>query len=293
MNPRSVAEPQDAGARKAPHGALPNLVVIGAMKCGTSSMHNYLSAHPEITMSRQKEINFFGREDRWQLGPAWYATHFSPMARIRGESCPDYSKFPRFPQVAGRMKELIPDVMLIYLVRDPIDRIVSHYMHACETGRESRPIDEALAELKNNKYIEPSCYFTQLERYLRYFPESQMHVVCTEEMKQDRKGVLRDVFRFLRIDDSFHSPRQDASYHVSGKRGPVRRALEGNRLAPRVRPYVPASVVHWLAASGKGRRPVERPTVGDPLRHALRRYLQADIDRLRTCLGRDFASWSV
>jgi hypothetical protein len=256
-------------------------------------MHNYLSAHPEITMSRQKEINFFGLEDRWKLGPTWYARHFSAAARIRGESCPDYSKFPRFPDVPRRMRDLIPDVKLIYLVRDPVERILSHYLHAFESGRENRPVEQALGQFENNKYIEPSCYYTQIERYLRYFPESQIHVVCTEEMKQDRKGTLRKVFSFLGVDEAVHSPRQDAVYHASGKRGPVRRALERNRLGQRIRPYVPASVVYRLAASGRGRHPVERPALADPLRNALGRHLQDDIDRFRACVGREFASWSL
>jgi hypothetical protein len=272
--------------------ALPNLIVIGAMKCGTSSMHSYLSAHPEIRMSRTKEINFFGRDDRWQLGPEWYRSHFSASARFRGESCPDYSKFPRFAEVPGRMKQLVPDVKLIYLVRDPVERILSHYLHARESGREPRAIDAALSCFDHNKYIEPSRYYTQLQRYLRYFPDEQIHIVSTEDMRQDRRGTLRDVFRFLGVDESFHSAHHDAAYHVSIHRGPLRRLIGRNALALKVRPYVPRKLV-WLAASGHNRRPVNRPAISDPVRDALRQFLQPDIECFRAHLGRDFAGWSV
>jgi hypothetical protein len=256
-------------------------------------MHYYLDAHPEIEMSRQKEINFFGRDDLWECGPEWYAKHFSASARVRGESCPEYSKFPRFPDAPRRMKDLIPDAQLIYLVRDPIDRIVSHYIHACESGRETRPIDEALRDFERNKYIEPSCYYTQLQRYLEHFVQSQIHVVCTEEIKQNRAGVLCGVFRFLSVDESFHSPRQDVVYHASRKRGRVRRAIEGTRLAGAARPYVPASLARRLAGHGRGRESSERPMLSDALADALRGYLADETDRLRDQLTRDFASWSI
>ena len=192
------------------------------------------------------------------------------------------------------MKQLIPDAKLIYLVRDPIDRIVSHYAHARESGRETRPIEEALRDFENNKYVEPSCYYTQLERYSELFPQSQIHVACTEEMSRDREGVLREIFRFLGVDESFRSPRQDALYHVSGKRGRIRRAVEGTRLARAARPYVPAPVVFRLATWGGHRqKAVERPVLPDPLADSLRAYLSDEVDRLSKQVGREFPSWSL
>src|SRR5262245_24405751 len=174
--------------------ALPNVIVIGAMKCGTSSMHTYLDAHPDIKMSRRKELNFFSHDHNWELGESWYERHFSSSARIRGESSPSYTKFPQIRDVPERMHELIPDVKIIYLVRDPIERILSHYMHSRETGRESRSIGAALAEFENNKYVDPSRYHLQLQRYLRFFLPTQILVVASEEMRSQRNKTLRSVF---------------------------------------------------------------------------------------------------
>jgi hypothetical protein len=274
-------------------GALPNVIVIGAMKCGTSSMHEYLHAHPDIAMSREKELNFFSHDDRWKLGPDWYRRHFSASTIIRGESSPSYTNFPRLPNVPERMKSLVPDAKLIYLVRDPIERVVSHYVHSREAGREKRPIDDALHQLEGNKYIEPSRYSAQLARYVRLFPASQILVISMEEMRDDRDETLGRVFRFLGVDGSFRSARHESAYHVSRQRGPLRRAIERNRLARKIRPYVPSSVVSWMAAHDHARPPIERPILSPPLREALRTYLRDDVNRLRAEFGQEFAKWSV
>src|SRR6059058_6332030 len=76
-------------------GALPNLIVIGAQKCGTSGLHYYLSLHPEVSMSRPKELNFFIVERNWPRGTEWYAAHFEPRAIVRGESSPNYTAYPQ------------------------------------------------------------------------------------------------------------------------------------------------------------------------------------------------------
>src|SRR6059058_1737729 len=86
--------------------ALPNLLVIGGLKCGTTSLHHYLNLHPEVAMSRPKELNFFVAELNWPLGRDWYAGHFEPGAPVRGESSPHYTNRPAFAGVSQRMREL-------------------------------------------------------------------------------------------------------------------------------------------------------------------------------------------
>ena len=81
-------------------GALPNLIVIGGLKCGTTSLHHYLNLHPQVAMSRPKELNFFVAELNWELGPEWYASHFDRDADLRGETSPHYTNLPRFTGVA-------------------------------------------------------------------------------------------------------------------------------------------------------------------------------------------------
>ena len=107
---RFAAERRHLGRRRRRaerRGALPNLIVIGGLKCGTTSLHHYLGLHPRIEMSRPKELNFFVSELNWDLGADWYASHFDRSAQIRGETSPHYTNLPRFTGVAERMRELL------------------------------------------------------------------------------------------------------------------------------------------------------------------------------------------
>ena len=110
-------------------GRLPDLIIIGAMKCGTTSLHRYLDLHPEIIMSGQKGLNFFIPERNWGKGVDWYRPNFKGNALVSGEASPNYTNFPDFKGVAGCMHPIGPNARLIYMVRDPVDRILSHYMH--------------------------------------------------------------------------------------------------------------------------------------------------------------------
>ena len=273
--------------------ALPNLIIIGAMKSGTSSMHNYLDAHPEISMSRRKELNFFSFDRHWARGEDWYGHHFSSTEAIRGESSPSYSKFPKVPHVPERIKKVIPSVRLIYLVRDPVARIVSHYMHRRDEGKENRSLDEALSQFEGNQYIDCSRYHMQLQRYLEHFPQSQILVVSAEDMKENRHETLRGVFRFLDVDDSFRSSRHDAIYHASNSRGLFRRTVERSPLARHIRPYVPSSIVYWAATRAPREKAVKPPSLDTGLRADLCDFLREDVARLRSQVGQDFAQWSI
>jgi len=91
---------------------LPNLIVIGAQKSGTTSLHHYLSLHPEIMMSKHKELNYFNEELNWKKGLAWYKSHFIGEAKIYGESSPHYTFYPLYKGVAQRMYSIIPEAKL-------------------------------------------------------------------------------------------------------------------------------------------------------------------------------------
>ena len=130
-------------------GTLPNLIVIGTQKGETSSLHYYLSLHPQICMSREKELNFFISErdwSNWKRGVEWYKKKFIGKAQIYGESSPNYTNYPRYDQVPKRMHSIVPEAKLVYILRDPIKRIISHYMHKYSKGKENRSLllDESL-----------------------------------------------------------------------------------------------------------------------------------------------------
>src|SRR3977135_2104853 len=116
------------------HAELPNLIIIGGLKCGTTSIHHYLGLHPQIHMSKPKELNFFVEELNWDLGLDWYASRFDDRFKVRGESSPHYTNLARLEGVPEGIREHCPDARLLYMVRDPIKRILSHWVHATGAG---------------------------------------------------------------------------------------------------------------------------------------------------------------
>jgi Sulfotransferase domain. len=109
-------------------GQLPNLLIIGSQKAGTTSLHTYLSYHPEIFMSKNKELAFFCGTNS-DKDTDWYRSNFKTDKAIRGESSMVYTHCKRYPGVPARIHELIPEAKLIYILRDPISRVLSHYSH--------------------------------------------------------------------------------------------------------------------------------------------------------------------
>src|ERR687891_2907647 len=107
---------------------LPNLLIIGAQKWGTTSLHAYLDLHPDVHMSAEKELDFFIADRGWRNGPDWYARRFRDDAAVRGEASPNYTAWPVWDGVPERAASLVRGARLVYLVRDPIERLESHYL---------------------------------------------------------------------------------------------------------------------------------------------------------------------
>lgn len=276
---------------------LPNLIIIGAMKCATTSVHYYLGLHPEISMSQDKELDFFVQERNWQKGQHWYASHFTGEAQLHGESSPNYTNFPFFRDVPARMAAVVPETKLLYLLRDPIERIVSHYIHEVEKGRERRTFTDALTDLDANPYVLRSCYALQIEQYLPYFPLDRMLLVAQEDLQTHRQQTLRRIFRFLGVEETFSCRRFSQMRHQSRhKRRPIRLgALTRRLLATRFPRRLPPDI-RWHAERAlllPLSRRITRPVVDEALRQGLIHHLQEDVRRLRTYAGDDFSSWGM
>lgn len=205
-------------------GALPNLVVIGAMKCGTTALHRYLDAHPDASMTARKEVNFFvGAEaarsedptsgpGQWHRGWDWYASLFDPGAPVRGESSPGYTS-PDHPLVAERIAGRLPGVRLIYLVRDPLRRAISQYQHHRGEGGEDRPMAEAILD-PHSQYLSRGRYHERLEPFLQHFPAEQILVVVQERLLSDRRNELRRVYEHAGLNPAWWDDRLQQQWHV-------------------------------------------------------------------------------
>jgi len=300
---RFAAERKKAGRarRSGTGGSLPNLIVIGGLKCGTTSLHHYLNLHPEAGMSRPKELNFFVSELNWELGADWYRSHFSASAPVRGETSPHYTNRPRFEGVAKRMRETLADeVRLIYMVRHPIDRLLSHYLHNVGGGYESRELADAVAE-PSSSYVQRGLYAFQLEPYLEAFGLERILIVSREELGRDRDATVRRVFAFAGVEEGFTSPEFDREWETGSGKGsggfrmmdravrmPGLRALDRNfdRLPERMR-WLVEKVVH-----DPGSGEAAKPEIDPELRERLANYFRPDAARLEETVGRSFG-WDL
>ena len=182
---------------------LPSLLVIGAMKCGSTSLHSYLDLHPEIQMSDTKEINFFSIEENYKKGISWYSTFFEEGFKYNGESSVSYSKKHAHSSVVSRIKEnLNEDVKLIYIVRDPIDRFQSNFTDSKTYGHipSSYSINEFVAQpLEDNHLIKTSMYFYQIEDYLRNFDLKNFYFLKADDLKKNPQATMNALFEFLEL----------------------------------------------------------------------------------------------
>jgi len=205
---------------------LPDFLVIGAQKCGTTSLYNLLKKHPLIAMSCRKETHYF--DLNFEKNTGWYRSHFPtsiyknirgrlfPKGIVIGESTPYYIFHPAVPQ---RVSELLPDVKLIALLRNPVDRAVSHYHHEVRKGRETLPFEQAIqkeaermegekkklfeqtgyqsSNYRNFSYLSRGVYINQLQTWGRCFPKEQILVLKSEDFFDDPGSVLRQIAEFL------------------------------------------------------------------------------------------------
>ena len=197
---------------------LPDFLVLGAQKAGTTALYEYLRRHPQITGPSWKEVSFFDRH--WARGESWYRGNFPNLARTRGkhvgEASPSYVFHPLAPQ---RVQEVVPEARLIVLVRNPVDRALSQYNHEVALGREPLPFEEALdaeeerlrgedermaadsryfsREWWSHTYKARGRYAEQLERWLAVFPREQLLVLPSDDLGSDPARAHAQVLEFL------------------------------------------------------------------------------------------------
>jgi hypothetical protein len=220
------------GRATAPFRGFPDFLIIGAQRCGTTSLYRYLEQHPAVLPAvLNKGVHYF--DTNFEHGPAWYRSHFpTDMARairarragvdrvITGEGSPYYSFHPL---VAERAAALVPDVRAILMIRDPVVRAYSHYQHEVARGFESRSFEEALTseaerlagaedrmradpltvdfEHQHHAYVGRGRYLEQILRWASHFPEEQLLVIDSEGFFADPDATYRRVLRFLGLSE--------------------------------------------------------------------------------------------
>ena len=289
---------------------LPNFLVIGAAKAGTTALYWYLAEHPDVFMSPKKETNYFayGRDGQGRLlygDPEYHQFPIQTLAAYQqlfagagdalaiGEASPIYLECP---QAAERIGQVLPEARLVCCLRHPVDRAYSDFQmdlrrrrHRLSPGRDLTPgADWARLE---SRWMQLGFYHGQLKRYYDRFPRQQIHVFLFDDLKCDPVKTVQGIYRFLGVAPDF-VPDFDAPHNPGGM--PESRVLEGIFTNPRLRsavwPLVPKRAANWLRRlRTRNMRPA--PPLPPELRRELSQQLRSEILNTSELIGRNLDHW--
>jgi hypothetical protein len=264
----------------------PDFITIGAMKCATSTLHYQLALQPGIFMTDLKEPNFFSNDEEYARGMDWYLSLFddAEAGDLCGESSTHYTKLPTYPNAIARMHAAFPDLKLIYMMRHPVKRLVSHYMHEWSQAVISTDIDSAVAEFPElTKY---SLYTEQLKPYFEMYGPDRVLPIFFERWCQNPQAELERVAQFIGYDRPIEWKPELEADNVSSDR--MRKnalrdlIVEAPGLRELRRALVPKSFRTWVRGLWTMK---QKPTLNaDNLRH-LEAVFDEDLATLGTWLG--------
>ena len=288
---------------------LPDFIVVGAAKAGTTALYWYLADHPQVFMSRVKETNYFayGLDEGGHLLYGDPELHHFPIrtvdayersfegagdARAVGEASPIYLECP---QSAGRIRETIPDARIICGLREPVDHAYSDYlMYLRSRGRRLDPAEltpSAAWARPNSHWMQISRYHEALRRYFDVFPPERIFVFLFDDLKADQAGLVRDIYRFLGADDGF-VPDFGTPHNVGGMPASMllERVFTNDPLRRAVDPWIPKRAADW-ARRTRTRNLRRAPPLPNELAKELRERFRDDIGKTAELIGRDLSLW--
>lgn len=283
----------------------PDFLIIGAQKAGTTSLYKYLAAHHQIFMPAQKEIEFFSSNLYFAKGLDGYLNTWfkgGNTSCVWGEASPQYMMYDFVP---ARIYESVPNVRVIAILRNPIDRAVSHYMMAVRRGVEQKSLEEALSTLmrrgfvpdkerdSDRDYILFGEYGRIISGYLNFFKAEQIRIVFLEKLFEEPTAVLADIFDFLGVEANYLPANVGIRYHKGGikKRFPEmeRWLLRQEWLKKMVKRVIPAPILSrmlfWFETEFNVRRTATQADLSNSMRTMLRDYYLDDVRRLEQLIG--------
>lgn len=298
---------------------MPNFLLIGAPKAGTSALYAYLSQHPQVYMSPVKEPHFFMLENEKVnfQGPGDQARFRSAVFKVEeyqnlfanatdeiaiGEASTTYLGSHK---AAGRIKKCIPDVRLIAVLRNPVDAAYASFLHLIRDGNESiadfsKALEAEPERIQNNwaliwRYRQRGLYYEQLKRYFELFDRSQIKVYTYEELQEKPDFIVKDIFSFIGVEPDFQVD-MSSKYNVSGmpkslllnkllaKKNPLKESIKV-LLPPRVRSEIYDKVRLWNLND------LQKPKMPEAARSQLIESYRHDILKLQTLIDQDISTW--
>ena len=296
---------------------LPNFLIIGAAKSGTTAIYTFLKQHPDIYMSPRKELRYFSNRPTPQgdipegyvhkgvTTLSAYESYFDGVMdeRIYGESSPMYLYTPG---TAERINETIPNVKLLAILRNPVDRAYSAYTHALREWKEPAESFQKALELEPERikagwgmlwhYTRAGLYYQQLARYFEVFDSKQILVVLYDDLRSDPAALLRLIFNFLGVDPDF-KPDTSLRPNVSGfpksewlHKLMKRLFIEDNVIKRVSQVLVPQKIRRMVMVKLRGAN-LEKRELSADLRSQLQSIFRSDIEKLQGLLDRDLSHW--
>lgn len=255
----------------------PDFLIIGAMKCGTSTLQSQLAAQPGVFMTTPKEPNFFSDDPVYAKGMGWYSALYDGAAPddLKGEASTHYTKRPTWPDTVVRLQAAVPDPRLIYMIRNPIDRCVSHYIHDWSEGRLAHDLDTAIEKV--DEITAFSQYAMQIAPFVEAFGADRILLTSLEAFKRDGAGELARIGAFIGLRSPTKWQEELGPQNVSARRVrriPLQGMLLDNPVAETLRrTLVPKSVRTRIR---KARTMNIRPVLQDRTRNRLRSLFLED-----------------
>ena len=268
--------------------SLPDFVIVGAMKSATSSLQEQLAGQPGIFMCTPKEPNFFSDAEQYAKGMPWYSSLFAeaPEGSLLGEASTHYTKLPNYPEAVPRLKEHLPNARFVYVMRHPVDRLVSHFIHEWSTGVYRCDFEQAIK--KYPELVDYGRYAMQIEPYFEAFGRDAVLPVFFDHLLKEPQTELERICRFIGYQGQpvwVHDLKPD---NVSSER--IRR-FPGYRLlvefGPAVwlrRHFIPQSLRDAVKMK---LRMQKRPVLGEVALARLEAEFDRDLAQLGKWLGAD------
>ena len=261
----------------------PDYIIIGAMKCGTSTLAAQLGGQPGIFMTDPKEPNFFSDDENYAKGPEWYGALFAGAAPddIRGEASTHYTKRPEFPNSVARMTDMLSDVRLVYMIRNPISRIVSHYIHEWSQCVLSGTLSDELD--RHTPLVDYGLYGWQIEPFIQAYGRDAILLTSLERMKANPSEELARVAQHIGYEQTPVWIEEQSVANVSAERTrklPMHDLLVDHPIAASLRRnLVPKPMRNWVRES---RQYKGRPKIPDTQRQVLEARFLEDRKQLAT-----------
>jgi hypothetical protein len=267
-----------------------DFMIVGAQKCGTTTLTQVLRTHPSVVCSYGKETNFFSTCRDWRAELPRYERMFPRQeGALHFEASPTYTFYPyRNLELWDDLHEFNPRLKILYLVRNPIERVTSAYMHMYERGYTDHTFETALVEIP--QLLGVTRYATQIKPFLERFGEDQVRILFFEDLLHHRRALLADLARFLGLDpDGFGDV---AALHANPSIGGNKRHHRYDRPPLLLRAVRRIAPPLWRVITDNSRRTfTARPTLSLRHQRVVHRMLRGEIDELEILTGRDLRHW--